>query len=76
MSKKKDEIMSWTKTMTASIFTGAAGGSISFAAALKMEWDIWLSLLTSFTDGFCFGYLVFTVLQRAAKKKTKPPKHS
>lgn len=65
--------MTWTKTMTASAITGAAGGSISFATALKVEWNIWFSLLTSLTDGFCFGYLAFTVLQRAEKKKPRKP---
>ncbi|HWO98163.1 MAG TPA: hypothetical protein VNM45_17890 [Bacillus sp. (in: firmicutes)] len=63
--------MTRTKTMTASALTGAAGSSLSFAAALKLEWSIWFSLLTSLTDGFCFGCLTFTVLQRAAKKKSK-----
>ncbi|MDQ0243403.1 hypothetical protein J2S09_000939 [Bacillus fengqiuensis] len=63
--------MNRTKTMTASALTGAAGGSISFATALKLEWNIWFSLLTSLTDGFCFGCLAFIVLQRAAKKKSK-----
>lgn len=63
--------MTWTKTMTASALTGAAGGSLSFAAALKLEWNIWFSLLASLTDGFCFGYLAFIVLQRAEKKKTR-----
>lgn len=63
--------MNRTKTMTASALTGTAGGSISFAAALKLEWNIWFSLLTSLTDGFCFGYLAFIVLQRAEKKNSK-----
>ncbi|WP_078412841.1 hypothetical protein [Priestia abyssalis] len=63
--------MNRTKTMKASVLTGAAGGSLSFAVALKLEWNIWFSLVTSLTDGFCFGYLAFTVLQRAEKKKSK-----